>query len=365
MSTPEQRMKIARAILDFEARRDPKTHHIAVYWLPPGDNGGTYEVAGINDRYHPDQASALAQLIAEGKFEQAEEQAAEYIATVTDHVLLWTSNVALECYLRDCSFNRGPRGSARILQRALGVNDDGFVGAQTKAAIAARETDPPRLLADLRRTREQYERDIAKRDENSPFWKGLVSRWNKALMLAQEFLPAQANLGISSAALVAANFYESVIKQDARFKSSKRVADPALLEPQTRAAVQAIIADAAVMGLNLVIFETFRSNERQQLLFDQGASKLRKVGVHHYGLACDLVKSIDGEPSWKGSFAFLGDLARHHGLIWGGDWGQANTKHTFLDDDHVQRCTLGRQAALFAESWYPDAVYSPYSDGAV
>jgi len=29
-----------------------------------------------------------------------------------------------------------------------------------------------------------------------------------------------------------------------------------------------------------------------------------------YGLACDLVKDINGSPSWKGDFKFLGKLAK-------------------------------------------------------
>jgi hypothetical protein len=33
-----------------------------------------------------------------------------------------------------------------------------------------------------------------------------------------------------------------------------------------------------------MIFETYRSQERQQVLFEQGATQLRTVGVHHHGL---------------------------------------------------------------------------------
>ena len=96
-------------------------------------------------------------------------------------------------------------------------------------------------------------------------------------------------------------------------------------------------------------------------LFNQGATKLRNVGVHHYGLACDIVKDINGEPSWKGDFTFLGGLAKAHGLIWGGDWGTPNVHHTFLDMDHVQRCSIGDQASLFRGEWYPDETYNPYT----
>jgi hypothetical protein len=74
-----------------------------------------------------------------------------------------------------------------------------------------------------------------------------------------------------------------------------------------------------VPGIALMIFETYRSEDRQLALFNQGATKLKNVGVHHYGLACDLVKNINGEPSWKGDFGFLGELADENGMIWGGD----------------------------------------------
>ena len=158
------------------------------------------------------------------------------------------------------------------------------------------------------------------------------------------------------------SFYANVITNDPRFNSTKRISDPELLEPVTRDLVQAIIADAAANGLKLMIFETYRSQARQLALFNQGASKLKQVGVHHFGLACDLVKDINGQPSWKGDFSMLGALAKHHKLIWGGDWGTPGSVHTFVDDDHVQRATIGRQASPFTGDWYPDANYDPYAD---
>lgn len=158
------------------------------------------------------------------------------------------------------------------------------------------------------------------------------------------------------------NFYTDVIMNDPRFNSAKRIADPELLEPVTRDLVQAVIADAAANGLKLMIFETYRSQARQLALFNQGATKLKQVGVHHFGLACDIVKDINGQPSWKGDFSMLGALAKHHRLIWGGDWGTPGSVHTFVDTDHVQRVTIGRQARLFGGDWYPDANYDPYND---
>jgi hypothetical protein len=149
------------------------------------------------------------------------------------------------------------------------------------------------------------------------------------------------------------SFFTEVIRSDPRFLSSAPCKDLALLEPVTRDAVQGIVADAAAQGITLVVTETFRSEARQQLLFQQGATQLRTVGVHHYGLAADFAKIIDGKASWAGDWSFLRDLAEAHGLISGLDWGQPNVKHSFVDPDHVQRCSVAEQTELFAGTWYP------------
>jgi hypothetical protein len=160
------------------------------------------------------------------------------------------------------------------------------------------------------------------------------------------------------------SFYTDVIAKSAKFNSVERVDDLDLLEPVTRAAVQAIVAGAkSVYGIDLIVYETYRSQARQLALFNQHASQLKVVGVHHFGLACDLVKNVGGAPSWKGDFSFLGALGRAHGLIWGGDWGHpAPPAHGFVDPDHVQRCAVARQHGLFAQTWYPDDGYDPYKD---
>ncbi len=156
------------------------------------------------------------------------------------------------------------------------------------------------------------------------------------------------------------NFYTDVIQPDVRFNNTGRVNDVQLLEPVMQSAVAAIIAEAGTLSIALMPYETYRSQARQAILYEQGVSKLEHVGVHHYGLACDLVKVINGEPSWKGDFTFLGHLARTHGLVWGGDWGQPTVRHTFIDAVHVQRITVADQSRLFNGSWYPDDAYDPY-----
>lgn len=158
------------------------------------------------------------------------------------------------------------------------------------------------------------------------------------------------------------NFYDTYIKTFAGFRTTQRVSRLDLLEPVTQSAIHGIVGDAATYGVVLIPFETYRSRERQEMLFTQGVTELRQVGTHHFGLACDLVRLDEGRLNWQGDYSLLSRLARRHKLIWGGDWGYSEARGTFFDLVHVQRCTIDRQSDLFAERWYPDATYNPYID---
>lgn len=151
------------------------------------------------------------------------------------------------------------------------------------------------------------------------------------------------------------NFYTDVILHDPRFHSTDCIRDPLLLEPVTRAAVAAIIEEAAAQGIHLQITETYRSPARQAHLFATGATQLKEVGVHGFGLAADFCKIVDGKASWGGDWAFLRDLAVKHGMISGYDWGTPDKPHTFRDLDHMQRIRVEDQHRLFELSWYPDS----------
>ena len=157
------------------------------------------------------------------------------------------------------------------------------------------------------------------------------------------------------------NFFEDVIQADPRFQSTEPISDLSLLEPRTRAAVEAIISEAAANGIDLMVFETYRSQELQEIYFARGVTQLQKVGVHHYGLAADIVKVVNGEPSWDGDFSFLGPLAEKFGLISGLNWGEPDKHHSFVDPVHVQRIRVADQAALFSGDFYPDENYNPWA----
>lgn len=159
------------------------------------------------------------------------------------------------------------------------------------------------------------------------------------------------------------NYYEDVIKRDPRFNSTECINDLLLLEPGTRIAVQALIAEAAAQGKPLRVLETYRSQARQEMLYDRHLTELRKVGVHGYGLAADLAYEPNGKYDPDGAhYLFLVALCGKHGLVSGVDWGLPKERHSFHDYDHCQRIPLFRQNALFAGEWYPAPLYDPHAD---
>ena len=182
-------MKAGLAIVDFEARRDANGH-VRLYELPANDGGGHWEIAGINDRYHPE---ALKRIKA-AKPEDRERLCAEYIEAYTlkgtglDKIEI---SPGVRFYILDSTFNRGPGGSAWMVQQAckrmgIPVVVDSQWGPKTREALSlADERNSAKLLSALREKRELYERE--KVGVRTNLWRGLVSRWDKTLVLARKW----------------------------------------------------------------------------------------------------------------------------------------------------------------------------------
>ena len=184
---PMTARQVAEFILDKEGRFDGGGR-LQVYRIPPGDGGGTFEVAGINDRYHPKMANELAALIRAGQHEAAKQEAITYLIRYTKTVASWHPDPRVTGYLRDVCFNRGAGGAAAIFQHSLRVAKtyagkiDRQVGAATKAAASKHAAED--LILRLTLSRQWYERVHAKRSERSVFWGGLTNRWVDAAQLA-------------------------------------------------------------------------------------------------------------------------------------------------------------------------------------
>jgi hypothetical protein len=121
--------------IQWEGRRD-KQGNLEVYKLPSGDMGGSFEVAGINDRYHPEAFKEISSLPPE----QREEAAAEYIQSYTAPLVSKLPE-KIQPFTQDLAFNRGLGGATRYLQQGLNalgqkVSVDGAMGQKTLEAIS-------------------------------------------------------------------------------------------------------------------------------------------------------------------------------------------------------------------------------------
>jgi RHS repeat-associated protein len=179
------RNSMAQQIVNFEARRD-RQGFIQVYKLPFNDGGGAYEVAGINDRYHPEVASELRNMIQSGHPIDAEKLAVNYIQGYTNRAETWTTQLGVESYLRDTIFNRGAGGAVKVLQIALGLSVDGGMGPITRRAVTEAENNPIEFLDKLRRAREKYENLVAPGRQN--LRPGLINRWDNALEFSKKIM---------------------------------------------------------------------------------------------------------------------------------------------------------------------------------
>jgi hypothetical protein len=86
------------------------------------------------------------------------------------------------------------------------------------------------------------------------------------------------------------------------------------------------------------ITETYRSNNLQLKYFQQGKSKIRKNGMHHYGIAVDVAFLINDKLSYKGDYNYLRKTFKENNL-------------TVLDWElgHVQFIPVSEQNALREE----------------
>lgn len=146
------------------------------------------------------------------------------------------------------------------------------------------------------------------------------------------------------------NWYEDGIKKHKRYQFTDLASDVDILHPQFAFSVLKLFINAHKEGLRVCIFETYRSQERQLDLFNKGKTKLSKNGMHHFGVATDIVfRTEKNHPIWQGDWAALGKIGKELGLFWGGDW------ESFRDYPHFQLipATVSDQAKIINGDYPP------------
>ena len=121
------------------------------------------------------------------------------------------------------------------------------------------------------------------------------------------------------------------------------------LLPVMRRGVTEFTRRCEAAGHRVRIFETYRSQERQQQLFAQGRTAPGNIvtntttSSHMYRIAFDFIRA-DGRPGWDDSDGFFGKCGaiwREMGGTWGGDW------RNFIDKPHCE-FTDGKPYSWFA-----------------
>lgn len=112
------------------------------------------------------------------------------------------------------------------------------------------------------------------------------------------------------------------------------------LNVQAQKACTLFLEECKKQGLNALITETYRSQERQNWLYEQGRSRSGKIVTwtknsrHTSRRAWDICKNVKGhEYDDVAFFKKCGVIAAELGIIWGGNWKEADTPHFEIDLD--------------------------------
>ena len=160
--------------VDWEGRKDNQGN-LAVYKLPSGDQGGSFEVAGINDRYHPEAFKRISALPPQERAKAAAEYIQGYTAPLVERL-----PQALQPFTQDLAFNRGLDGATKYIQQGLNtlgqkVAVDGGFGPKTLAAI--NQVEPRALMRAASQAQLEDEYRMAERNPaRKKFIQGLESR---------------------------------------------------------------------------------------------------------------------------------------------------------------------------------------------
>jgi hypothetical protein len=163
-----------RSTIQWEGRKD-KQGNLAVYQLPDGDEGGTYEVAGINNRFHPQAAKELAEMPPERRALAAAKYIRAYTAPLVNQL-----PAEMQGFAQDLAFHRGLGGATRLIQSGLAdmgfdIRPDGVIGPKTLAALGQanlREVKKRAVVAYLENEQAKAEANPARKK----FLPGLESR---------------------------------------------------------------------------------------------------------------------------------------------------------------------------------------------
>ena len=121
---------------------------------------------------------------------------------------------------------------------------------------------------------------------------------------------------------------------------TKACRDPSKLVPAFLDLLQKALFTAAEAGLRIQIIETYRSQDRQDWLYEQGRTRpgpvvtWTKHSKHTERIAADCIPLDErGRLIWdskRPQWQQWGSIVEEAGLVWGGRWAKADFVHVQL-----------------------------------
>ena len=112
------------------------------------------------------------------------------------------------------------------------------------------------------------------------------------------------------------------------------------LTPLAQKACNLFLSECRKSGLNVCITETYRSQERQNYLYQQGRTRAGNIVTwtlksrHTSRMAWDICKNVKGaEYSDSTFFNKCGAIAKKLGITWGGTWKTPDKPHFEISAD--------------------------------
>ena len=141
------------------------------------------------------------------------------------------------------------------------------------------------------------------------------------------------------------------------------------LQPLAKKACTLFLATCLERGIEIFLTECYRSQERQDYLYEQGRSRPGKIVTwtrnsnHKSGMAWDIACKSPNDLYDKKIIAKAGAVAKELGIEWGGTWEQQDTPHfqisnewkepTKKDDDLINAVAkiISRGICINAANW--------------
>ncbi len=136
-----------------------------------------------------------------------------------------------------------------------------------------------------------------------------------------------------------ADFFVKVLMKSPKFNSSSPVDDQTLLlaEFYDKLRYCGGIYTQNYPNQRITFSETYRSNVLQEKYYNNGASKIKKNGMHHYGIAADTIFVIDGKRSYKGDINLIRRIYKDNGLTILGMWDALHVQFIAVSDQQSLR----------------------------